>query len=196
MKAPPLQSHENQESDSTSEWVDENNEIPTLLEEVEDFFRNTLPSVEGFQSREPQEKMALTVAYALQHKERLAIEAGTGTGKSVAYLVPLLLRKSSKDSPAIIATKTVQLQHQLLKRDLPILQELLSTPRTIVQAKGWSNYACVRKLESPDESTTRLLGPAITKLRKLFLNRSGVLTRQEAPVNKEQWNKIKADPLD
>lgn len=168
----------------------------SLVEQVADFFEQALPKVPGFQKRQSQFDMALAVAEHIDGSGRLAVEAGTGTGKSLAYLVPLLLRESTDDCPAIIATKTVQLQYQLLKKDLPELQGLLASPKKVVQAKGWSNYLCLRKIESPDEPTIRSLGPSLTELRKLSLNRNGIVTRQEAVLRRDQWERVKADPLD
>lgn len=169
---------------------------PQLEPLVAEFFRDRLPTVDGFQPREAQLQMALAVARTIEQGGRLAVEAGTGTGKSLAYLVPLLLKQDLDESPVVIATKTVQLQHQLLKKDLPALQTLLDAPRKVVQAKGWSNYACTRKVESPDEPSLRELGPLLTDLRRQLLNRSGRLTRQEASLEHHQWARIKADPLD
>lgn len=168
----------------------------SLSHKVSRFFDETLSQVSGFQPRRSQLEMALAVADCIENEDLAVIEAGTGTGKSLAYLVPLLLREGESDGPAIIATKTVQLQYQLLKKDLPILQELIATPRTVVQAKGWSNYACQRKVESPDEHAIRHLGPKLTDIRKGLLNQQGRLTRQETSLTRSEWDRIKADPLD
>jgi ATP-dependent DNA helicase DinG len=168
----------------------------TLENRVEEFFTEELSRVPGLQFRASQLEMALAVARCIEHDGKVAIEAGTGTGKSLAYLVPLLLRKPVNDGPVIIATKTVQLQEQLLKKDLPTLQGLLSTPRKVVQAKGWANYLCIRRVESPDERTLREVGPALPRLRQMLVNRSGRVTRAEAPISSSGWARVKADPLD
>lgn len=164
--------------------------------QVDEFFSEVLAHVPGLQSRESQLQMALAVARCVEENGRVAIEAGTGTGKSLAYLVPLLLRKPIDDGPAIIATKTVQLQEQLLKKDLPNLQKLLDSPRKVVQAKGWANYLCIRRVESPDERTLRELGPTLPRLAQMLVNRSGRVTRGEVPLSGNQWARVKADPLD
>ena len=174
----------------------ESDDPPTLVGEVAAFFREELASVPGMQFRASQLEMAETVARAIEDQSRVAIEAGTGTGKSLAYLVPLLLRSPVDEGPAIIATKTVQLQEQLLKKDLPTLQKLLQTPKKVVLAKGWSNYLCIRKVEAPDEPTVRTVGPVLPRLRQMVVQQSGRVTRGEAPVSQSQWAKVKADPLD
>lgn len=169
---------------------------PSLESAVVEFFHSCLTQVPGFQPRQPQLEMAIAVARAIEQEQRVAIEAGTGTGKSVAYLVPLLLRAQSSEAPAIIATKTVQLQEQLLKKDLPALLSLLQSPRKVVLAKGWSNYVCLRRVEQPDEKSLAQLGPALGTLRQSLIQNGGRLTRQEAPVTSAQWNVVKADPAD
>lgn len=169
---------------------------PTLSRLVDDFFTSRLSRTVGFQFRTSQREMALAVARTLESKSKLAVEAGTGTGKSIAYLVPLLLREGSPGKPAIIATKTVQLQHQLLEKDLPVLQGLLDSPKKVVQAKGWNNYLCLRKVTTPDEPSLLELGPEFPTLHRLLQANDGKLTRHEAPLDNQQWNRVKADPLD
>ena len=121
-----------EETESTAAVADPH----SLVSRVEDFFLHRLTTIHGFKLRQSQLDMALAVAKHLTEGGPLAVEAGTGTGKSLAYLVPLMLRNSPEEAPAIVATKTVQLQDQLLKKDIPILQGLLSVPRKVVQAKG------------------------------------------------------------
>lgn len=167
----------------------------TLEDEVQDFFQRVLGALPGMELRPAQIEMARAVARAIQNNGRVAIEAGTGTGKSMAYLVPLLLRNSPSGSPAIIATKTVQLQEQLLKKDLPTLQGLLP-PKKVVIAKGWNNYLCIRKVETPDEPTLRVVGSKLPELRKLLSRGAGRVTRDQASVSNAQWSQVKADPHD
>lgn len=167
-----------------------------LVDRVDFFFNQELPQIDGYQVRSSQLEMARAIAGHIKNKAYLAVEAGTGTGKSLAYLVPLLLRESPTDSPAIVATKTVQLQHQLLKKDIPILQSLLPAPKKVVQAKGWSNYACIRKVETPDEQSLRELGKVLPGLRQQLVSLGGKLTRQEATLSRKNWDRVKADPLD
>ena len=146
--------------------------------------------------RPSQLRMSLAIADVLDHGGRLAVEAQTGTGKSLAYLIPLLLRESPGETPAVIATKTLQLQEQLMQKELPLLQRLLPAPRRVVQARGWNNYLCLRKVETPNEETVRDLGSELTRLRSRATSSGERLTRQKVLLPQAQWQKIQADPND
>jgi ATP-dependent DNA helicase DinG len=174
---------------------------PTILDsdlrdQVDEFFESVLSGVEGFEVRPSQRQMAAAVASVLVEGGRLAVEAETGTGKSLAYLVPLLLHESRDGRPAVIATKTLQLQEQLMHKELPFLQRQLPAPRNVVQARGWSNYLCLRKVEAPSEESVRQLGPDLPRLRHLAAQGQGKLTRQEVSVSNASWARVQADPLD
>lgn len=97
----------------------------------------------GFQPRPVQLRMAQAVGRALMHDETHVIEAGTGTGKTFAYLAPVLL--SGKRT--VISTGTLNLQDQLFARDLPRLREALSVPGRISLLKGRANYLCWHRLQ-------------------------------------------------
>lgn len=98
----------------------------------------------SYESRPEQRRMAHAVATTLADGASLLVEAGTGTGKSLAYLIPAL----SSERRVIISTATRSLQDQLLSKDLPLLREILSTPFEAVPLKGTSNYVCKRKFAS------------------------------------------------
>ncbi len=169
---------------------------PNLLDSVEQFFDEALAGLNGFEARPAQRAMARAVAEVLVEGGRLAVEAETGTGKSLAYLVPLLLHEAQDGLPVIVATKTLQLQEQLMQKELPLLQKLLPAPRTVVQARGWNNYLCLRKVETPVEETVRELGQELPRLRQLAQQGRGKLTRQEVNTPAAQWARVQADPLD
>lgn len=171
-------------------------ESDDLLDQVERFFEHELTRMTGLEPRQSQRAMAIAVARVLQDGGRLAVEAPTGTGKSLAYLVPLLLRDSPVQQAAVIATKTLQLQEQLMKKDLPFLQSLLPVPRHVVQARGWNNYLCLRKVESPGEETVRELGPELARLKSLANEAGGRLTRGQVRLPPSSWQLIQADPVD
>ncbi len=99
--------------------------------------------LEGFQPREVQQEMASVVATTLARREVLVCEAGTGTGKTFAYLVPVL----SSGLKTIISTATKTLQDQLFHRDLPIVCRALGTDSDIALLKGRQNYICLYRLE-------------------------------------------------
>ena len=97
----------------------------------------------GFQPRAGQAWMAEAVAEAIADRERLVVEAGTGTGKTFAYLLPALL--SGKKT--IISTGTKALQDQLYHRDLPLVCKTVGRPVTTALLKGRANYLCLQRLD-------------------------------------------------
>ena len=114
--------------------------------EVERFFSNQSPLtqvVSGFRPRPQQRDMALTVAQAIQENGILVAEAGTGTGKTFAYLVPALLNGGK----VIISTGTKNLQDQLFQKDLPMVRDALHAPVSVALLKGRANYVCHYHLE-------------------------------------------------
>ena len=96
--------------------------------------------------------MATAVAHAFETGEHLAVQAGTGTGKSLAYLVPAIDRAVSDDAPVVVSTATIALQRQLVNRDLPQLVDALTDalPREprFALLKGRQNYLCLNKIHS------------------------------------------------
>ncbi len=99
--------------------------------------------IDGFSYREQQFEMATAVAEIIESGETLICEAGTGTGKTFAYLVPVLV----SGKKAIISTGTKNLQDQLFHRDLPRIRELLSVPVKAALLKGRSNYLCLNRMD-------------------------------------------------
>jgi ATP-dependent DNA helicase DinG len=117
----------------------------------------------GGEHREGQQEMARLVASALDEGGHVLVQAGTGTGKSVAYLVPAALHAVDADGgPVIVATATIALQKQLVERDLPRVADALEpiVGRRIRYAvlKGRSNYVCLQKLHGavPDDESDAL----------------------------------------
>ncbi|HXU67053.1 MAG TPA: DEAD/DEAH box helicase, partial [Casimicrobiaceae bacterium] len=100
----------------------------------------TLP---GFRFRPQQLAMAQAVAQAIALRQPLVAEAGTGTGKTFAYLVPALLYGGK----VIVSTGTKTLQDQLFERDLPLIRDALAVPITVALLKGRANYVCLHHLE-------------------------------------------------
>jgi ATP-dependent DNA helicase DinG len=114
--------------------------------EVERFFSEQSPlaaEVASFRPREQQREMALAVAEAIRGNEILVVEAGTGTGKTFAYLVPALLAGGK----VIISTGTKNLQDQLFQKDLPMVRDALKAPVSVALLKGRANYVCHYHLE-------------------------------------------------
>ena len=102
----------------------------------------------GFVEREPQLRLADAMAHAIADRATLVAEAGTGVGKTFAYLVPLLL----SGKRALVSTATKSLQDQLFLRDLPRLREALRLPLRIALLKGRSSYLCIHRLAQARES--------------------------------------------
>ena len=105
-------------------------------------------AVPGFESRREQQEMADWVGEALAEQSVLAVEAGTGTGKTFAYLVPALL----SGRHVIVSTGTRTLQDQLYHRDLPMLSKALGRPVRVALLKGRSNYLCRHRLQLADQA--------------------------------------------
>ncbi len=97
----------------------------------------------GYEAREGQRRMAEAVARAFSGGRHLVVEAGTGTGKSLAYLVPAFLA----DGPVILSTGTRALQDQLVSREVPLAARVTGRRRKVVLLKGRENYLCRKRLE-------------------------------------------------
>ena len=112
-----------------------------MTAEVERFFSEQSPlaaEVASFRPRAQQREMALAVAEAIRDNAILVVEAGTGTGKTFAYLVPALLAGGK----VIISTGTKNLQDQLFQKDLPMVRDALKAPVSVALLKGRANYVC------------------------------------------------------
>jgi ATP-dependent DNA helicase DinG len=110
----------------------------------------------GGTERPSQIEMAEAVAHAFDTGEHLAVQAGTGTGKSLAYLVPAIARAVSTNDPVVVSTATIALQRQLVDRDLPRLADSLADalPRQpeFALLKGRGNYLCLNKIHNGSSS--------------------------------------------
>ncbi len=107
-------------------------------------------SIPGYVIRDEQIGMAAAVDHALRTRGRLVVEAGTGTGKTFAYLVPALL----SGKRVVISTGTRTLQDQLFARDLPTVAAALGRPVRIALLKGRANYLCLHRLELANQQAT------------------------------------------
>ncbi len=119
----------------------------------------------GFMPRAAQDEMAARIAQALERRESLVAEAGTGVGKTFAYLVPLLLAGRR----ALVSTATKSLQDQLFLRDLPRLRDALGVPARLALLKGRASYLCRWRLQQaqldtqlPDRFAVRALQRVVT----------------------------------
>ena len=151
-------------------------ELPSLSELLA-----TAVAAVGGTERPGQVEMAEAVARAIRTGDHLAVQAGTGTGKSLAYLVPALRHAVEREATVVVSTATIALQRQLIDRDLPRLEKALAKPLgrkpTFAILKGRRNYLCLNKLDSgmqdePDDAAlfdpfqVSALGREITRLRE------------------------------
>jgi ATP-dependent DNA helicase DinG len=103
--------------------------------------------LEHYEPRHSQMEMLRAVAQAFNEKHILAAEAGTGVGKSMAYLLPALAWADVNNERVVITTATINLQQQLMEKDIPLAKELLDSSVDAVLVKGRGNYLCPRRLE-------------------------------------------------
>ena len=115
-----------------------------------------LARARNFEYRPQQQEMAAAVAQALEEERHLVVEAGTGVGKSLAYLVPATLFALEKKKKAIISTHTINLQEQLLHKDIPIVKKILPVEFEAALMKGRQNYLCPRRLQRAIQSANEL----------------------------------------
>ena len=138
---------------STTEQTDRFFEPGGILETA------CLGSGTAFEPRPQQQRMARGVAEATSMKYHLAVEAGTGVGKSFAYLVPQILSTLAEDTRCVVATYTITLQEQLIGKDLPFIRRALQRDFKAVLVKGRSNYLCLRRLTRARKTGNTLLEP-------------------------------------
>ena len=134
-----------------------------LVSQVEQIFspNGILSRAKNFEFRPQQQEMAVAVARALQNREHLAVEAGTGVGKSLAYLIPAIFYAVSRNKKAVVSTHTINLQEQLTEKDLPMLAGVLGAlPEPVkfnfTMLKGRANYLCTRRLQKAIQQSGNL----------------------------------------
>jgi ATP-dependent DNA helicase DinG len=103
-----------------------------------------------YEYRAGQIKMAEAVLRAFEEKKHLIVEAGTGTGKTLAYLVPAIAAALAKNKRVIISTGTKNLQEQLMEKDIPFLQKIMPKKFSAAYMKGRSNYACLYRIKKAE----------------------------------------------
>ena len=134
-----------------------------MVSQVEEIFSPSgiLSKASNFEFRPQQQEMAVAVARTLQNREHLAVEAGTGVGKSLAYLIPAILFAVAQKKKAVVSTHTINLQEQLTEKDLPMLAAVLgSLPEPVkfsyAMLKGRANYLCTRRLQKAMQQSGNL----------------------------------------
>src|SRR5215212_2001485 len=168
-----------------------------LVRQVEEIFSPTgiLSRAKNFEYRPQQQQMAVAVARALEHGEHLAVEAGTGVGKSLAYLVPAILFAVARKKKAVVSTHTINLQEQLTQKDLPMLEAVLPVKFAFTMLKGRSNYLCSRRLHKAFMQADSLFtSPEVEELRRIHAwsktTTDGSLSDFEIEPDMKVWSHV------
>lgn len=168
-----------------------------FVERVRSIFgaEGLLSKAQNFEFRPQQQEMAVAVARALEEDRHLIVEAGTGVGKSLAYLVPAILFALEQHKKAIISTHTINLQEQLLHKDIPILKKVLPVEFEAALMKGRQNYVCPRRLERALQSSKELFtGPEESELTRIAewaaKTRDGTLSDMSIEPDPKVWAQV------
>src|SRR6185295_8982453 len=169
-------------------------EVPTLSGIVEAVFAPggaLARAMPDFEPRAGQVEMASAVARVFEHGGILLAEAGTGTGKTLAYLVPAILSRER----VLVSTGTKNLQEQIYFKDIPALREALGVPFTAACMKGRANYLCVHKLDQLTDGA----GPAVHDVFLPIIRGWSARTEtgdraelEELPEDVAFWNEVSA----
>jgi ATP-dependent DNA helicase DinG len=154
-----------------------------------------LSRASNFEYRPQQQEMAMAVARALVRKEHLAVEAGTGVGKSLAYLIPAILHAVAHRKKAVVSTHTINLQEQLTEKDLPMLERILPVRFAFTMLKGRQNYLCTRRLRKAMEQADSLFTSAETnELQRIYewskRTADGSLSDFDAEPDPKVWQQV------
>jgi len=159
-------------------------------------------AIASFEQRAEQAAMARAVAEAIAEGDRLVVEAGTGVGKSLAYLVPAALHAVRNNTRAVVSTNTINLQEQLIGQDIPIARRLLAAARIdpddlrVAQLKGRRNYLCLLRWAAAARASSLRADEARVLVRLLFwLGRTDTGDRAELNLRREEesaWWRLSA----
>ena len=168
------------------------------------FFAQDGPLAKGLDTYEPrasQIDMARAVAGALNKNEILAVEAGTGTGKSLAYLIPSFLWTQHNRGRVVIATKTIALQEQLVYKDIPLARKAMPDAPRASLVKGRNNYICLRKLADLRSNQLSLFEEDEKSVKKeiesldAWMEERGSGDRANLPFvpSRDAWDMVRSD---
>lgn len=169
-------------------------DFSSFLTETMQRLREVMPS---FEKREGQQMMINEVYEALRDARFSLIEAGTGTGKTLAYLLPSIFYAKEKEQPVVISTQTVQLQQQILAKEIPLLKTILPFPFEVAMLKGRKHYLCLHKFEHALGEIENNYDNALTKAKILVWlldTKSGDRDELNIPAGgKLLWERICSD---
>lgn len=155
--------------------------------------------LEGFESRPQQVEMAGAVEEALARRGRLMVEAGTGVGKSFAYLLPAISRIVETRERVVICTHTISLQEQLIEKDIPLLRAVFPEEFSAVLVKGRGNYVSLRRLKLASERQDRLfydeeLRASLHAIEDwAYETRDGSIASLPVTPRHEVWDAVQSD---
>ncbi len=168
-------------------------EVSAILEHGGEFSRH----FKHYEQRPEQVELIRSITHAISEGQHLLAEAGTGVGKSFAYLIPAALWALTNGTRVVISTNTINLQDQLINKDIPDLQEALDLDLRAIVLKGRNNYLCPRRLEA-----MRRRGPESPEemrvLAKIFVWLQGSTTGDRGeinlngPIEREVWSRLSA----
>ncbi len=168
-----------------------------LGERVGEMFSPTglLAKAKNFEHRREQQQMAALVAGALEAQEHLIVEAGTGVGKSLAYLIPAVLYAQEAKKKAVISTHTINLQEQLIYKDIPLVHKILPDEFEAVLLKGRHNYFCPRRLERAlSQSGELFTSPEQEELKRIWTwsqtTKDGTLSDFSVEPDSTVWSHV------
>ncbi len=158
-----------------------------------------LAKSKDFEYRPQQQSMASAVAKACQDRTHLIVEAGTGVGKSLAYLVPSIFHAISENRKALVSTHTINLQEQLFYKDIPLVQKLLPTEFKAVLLKGRQNYLCPLRLQRAMSHGTELFASREQEEMKRIWEWSlrthdGTLSDLDPAPDPQVWLQVCSEP--
>lgn len=168
------------------------------VKRVEEIFSPTglLSRASNFEYRPQQQSMAVAVARALERGEHLCVEAGTGVGKSLAYLIPAILFAVARKKKAIVSTHTINLQEQLTQKDLPMLEAVLKPVNfSFCMLKGRANYLCSRRLHKAMlQADSLFTSPEVEELKRIYewskRTEDGSLSDFEVEPDAKVWSHV------
>jgi ATP-dependent DNA helicase DinG len=148
-------------------------------------------AIPNFETRDGQAAMATAVAGVFERGGVLLAEAGTGTGKTLAYLVPAILGRQR----VLVSTGTKNLQEQIYFKDIPALRDALGVPFTAAYMKGRANYLCLHKLDQLNDGVGAAVHDVLLPIVREWAERTGTGDRaelQELPEDVAFWNEVSA----
>jgi len=174
---------------------------PGLAEEMHAAFSlgGLLSKSKDFEYRPQQQQLAVAVAEALVGSSALLAEAGTGVGKSLAYLLPAARYSLETGRKAVISTHTINLQEQLIRKDIPIVRKMLRDDFPAVLLKGRGNYLCPVRLRRAMEQTADLFTSSEDDELKAIARwaeatRDGTLSGMDFTPSPKVWQQVCSDP--